>query len=492
MSDRRPLSNITPDLSRRSFFNHAGEGLLGTALATLLSDDLSAAGTEKEPGYRSIYDLKPQQPHFEPSAKAVIQLFMQGGPSQVDLFDPKPALKKYHGKTTPKEFTEGAFARDRVGVLMDSSFKFAQHGKTGAWISDALPHMAKEADQLSFIHSMFNVHSNHEPAIYKMQSGQIFPGHPTFGSWVVYGLGSENQNLPSFVVLADPVNKLPTNAVENWQAGFLPPLYQGTPMRPTGSPVLNLQPDYQEPAAVTAAKRNLLASLDNIHKKTRPRYNELDARINNYQLAARMQLEAAQALDVSGETKATLEMYGIGEKKTDSFGRRCLLARRLIERGVRFIQILPKGQSWDNHGNIRASLPAACGAVDKPTAGLLKDLRQRGLLDSTLVLWGGEFGRLPMAQVKSIAQIAKAGRDHGPYGFTTVMAGGGVKPGVRYGETDEVGYGSVINRVSIQDWHATILHPLGINHKKLIYPRNGLMEKLTHVFEAKVVKEIVA
>ena len=493
----QPLT-IFEHLSRRGFFDKVSDGICGAAIAYLLQDGFRTATAgetphNSQPGSSGVFNLKPKHPHFEPAANSVIHLCMQGGPSQVDLFDPKPALSKYHGGPPPRELTENAvFENDRTGSLMRSPFKFAKHGQCGAWVSELLPYIAGEVESLAIIRSMYNVHPNHEPAIYKLQSGQTFPGHPTFGSWISYGLGSENQNLPAYVVLADPSERLPTNAVENWMSGYLPPLYQGTQMRSTGSPLLNLKPDYEEPASVTSIKRNLIARLDKTHKNRRPRQTVLDARISNYEMAARMQLEATQTLDISKETSATLAMYGIGEKETESFGRRCLLARRMIERGVRFIQLFPKGQAWDNHSNIRNSLPSICQKTDKPIAGLLRDLRQRGLLDSTLVLWGGEFGRLPMAQVNSASQYTKAGRDHGPYGFTAWMAGGGVKGGMTYGSTDELGYASVENRVSIQDWHATILHLLGFHHESLAFARNGLDERLTHQFETRVVNEILA
>ena len=491
---------VGEDLSRRGFFDKVSDGLYGAALAYLLQDGcLSAAAYAADKPHSSRaegsvpFDLTPKRPQFVPRANAVIHLCMQGGPSQVDLFDPKPALSKYHGGPPPRELTEGAiFENDRTGTLMRSPFKFARHGKSGAWVSELLPHIAAQVDCLAIIRSMYNVHPNHEPAIYKLQSGQTFPGHPTFGSWIAYGLGSENQNLPAYVVLADPVERLPTNGVENWVSGYLPPLYQGTPMRATGSPLLNLKPDYEEPASVTEVKRELIARLDHLHQFRRPRQAVLDARISNYEMAARMQIEATRTLDVSDETPATLAMYGIGEPETESFGRRCLLARRMIERGVRFIQLFPRGQAWDNHNNIRESLPNICRKTDKPIAGLLRDLRQRGLFDSTLVLWGGEFGRLPMAQVNAAKQYVKAGRDHGPYGFTAWMAGGGVKGGTVYGNTDELGYASVENRVSIQDWHATILHLMGFQHESLVFNRNGLPERLTHQLEARVVDELLA
>ena len=473
-------------INRRQFFDSVQNGLYGAALASLLSRDLYGA----EPHHKAPLpmDTRPRQPHFAPRAKAVIQFCMQGGPSQVDLFDPKPALEKFHGADAPEEFTKVAPAgRSMKGKVMRCHWKFARHGQSGAWVSELLPHTAKMIDEIAIIRSMYNVHENHEPACYKWQSGEIFPGHPTLGAWVTYGLGSVSQNLPAYVVLADPQNRLPVNNVENWMSGYLPPLYQGTQIKSEGTPMLHIKPDYQEPAGITAAKRNLINALDRLHKSSRPNQPVLDSRIANYQMAARMQVEASEALDVSSETEATRELYGIGAKDTDNFGKRCLMARRLVERGVRFVQIYPRGQMWDNHSNIKTSLPAACRQSDKPCAALLRDLRQRGLLDDVLVLWGGEFGRLPMAQ----GDYAKAGRDHGPSGFTSWMAGGGVKGGAVHGETDEIGYGAVRDRVSIQDWHATILHQLGMDHEKLTVDRNGLEERLTHTYPTRVVKEIL-
>ncbi|MBC8325204.1 MAG: DUF1501 domain-containing protein [Verrucomicrobia subdivision 3 bacterium] len=475
------------EINRRTFFDRVGDGLYGAALASLLTRDLY--GTERHHKSALPTDTQPRQPHFAPRAKAVIQFCMQGGPSQVDLFDPKPALETLHGKDAPEEFTKVAPAgRSMKGHLMRSHWKFAQYGQSGAWVSELLPETAKEMDHIAVIRSMFNVHENHEPACYKWQSGETFPGHPTMGSWITYGLGSVNQNLPAYVVLADPQNRLPVNGVENWMSGYLPPLFQGTSIKSEGTPMLHLKPDFKEPAGVSAAKHNLINALDRIHKAERPNQHVLDSRIANYQMAARMQVQATEALDVSTETESTRKQYGIGGKETDNFGKRCLMARRLVERGVRLIQIYPKGQMWDNHNNIKTSLPAACKQSDLPTAGLLRDLRQRGLLDDVLILWGGEFGRLPMAQ----GEYAKAGRDHGPSGFTNWMAGGGVKGGTVYGETDDIGFGAVKDRVSIQDWHATILHQLGMNHEKLFFDRNGLHERLTHTHPTRVVKEILA
>lgn len=481
-------TGLNTSRTRRSFFERSFDGLFGTALATLLSRDMYGRSLDAAPGTAGTSNGLPP-PQFKAPAKSVIHLCMQGGPSQVDLFDPKPALDTFDGKAAPRELTTGAvFDRDRDGALMRSPWKFRQHGQCGAWMSELLPHTAKLIDELCIVRSMYNVHPNHEPALFKLCSGQTFPGHPTFGSWISYGLGTENRNLPSYVVLNDPIGRLPTNGVANWASSYLSPIHQGTRMRPGDSPVLNLRPDYQEPVAVTDAKRDLIARLDRMHLAERPGQPVLDARIQNYEMAARMQLEAARALAVTDETPETLRMYGIGNKATDNFGRRCLLARRLIESGVRFVQLFPTGQAWDNHNNIHTRLPAICHETDQPVAALLADLRQRGLLDSTLVLWGGEFGRLPMSQ----GNRATAGRDHGPYGFTCWMAGGGSKPGTTWGSTDEIGYASVENRVSIQDWHATILHLLGLDHSELVFNRHGLGERLTHQFETRVVSEVVA
>ena len=474
-------------INRRTFFDRVSDGLYGIGLSSLLMQDLY--GEELNPRVLPPTDTKPRKPHYAPRAKAVIQFCMQGGPSQMDLFDPKPVLNKLHGKDAPEEFTKVAPAgRSMKGKIMRSHWKFARHGQSGAWVSELLPQTAKEIDHIAIIRSMYNVHENHEPACYKWQTGETFPGHPTLGSWVTYGLGSINQSLPAYVVLADPKNRLAVNGVENWMSGYLPPLFQGTSIKSEGTPMLHLKPDYDEPIGVTAAKRNLINALDSIHKARRPSQPVLDSRIANYQMAARMQLKATEALDLSQESEGTRNMYGVEGKETDNCGKRCLMARRLVERGVRFVQIYPQGQKWDNHSDIKTSLPAACRESDLPTAGLLRDLRQRGLLDDVLVLWGGEFGRLPMAQ----GDFAKAGRDHGPSGFTSWMAGGGVKGGVVHGETDDIGFGAVKDRVGIQDWHATILHLLGMDHEKLVFNRNGLDEKITHIHSARIIKEILA
>lgn len=485
------------DRTRRSFFGSVANGLQGTALACLLNQDVFGgaqllAAEHKSNSGRRAFNLKPKEPHHPPRAKAVIQLFMQGGPSQVDLFDPKPELDRNHGKSILKDIAKNLSSPDSAGGLMRSPFQFAQHGQSGTYVSELLPNIAKHADDLAVIRSMYNTHQNHEPALFKIQSGKLMPGLPSVGAWVTYGLGSENQNLPAYVVLDSPEGRLPTNSVQNWQAGYLPPLYQGTRMRSRGTPILNLTPETEEPPEVERLSRDLLAKLDRIHQKNRPGELQLDARIASYELAGRMQLSASDALDVTQETPETLAMYGIGEKTTDAYGRQCLLARRLVERGVRFVQVFTVGQQWDNHSSIGTSLPSICGKTDLPIGGLLTDLKQRGLMDDVLVVWGGEFGRLPIAQVRDKSNMKKAGRDHGPTGFSVWFAGAGVKGGTVYGETDEIGWRAAENRVSVNDWHATILHALGLHNEKLFFENHGLKERLTGVEKVRVVQDIFA
>ncbi len=483
---QRPFSDF---FTRRGFFTRVAGGIHGAALAYLFGrDGYGASATQPN---RSVSDLKPRTPHFPAKAKAVIHLFMNGGPSQMDLFDPKPMLEKHHGKSYFEKIAGEIENIGSVGALMRSPFRFAQHGRCGRWVSDALPHLAKHVDDIALIRSMYTTNLTHEPAIYLIQSGKMGPGRPALGSWVVYGLGTENQNLPAYVVLDDPLG-LPINGIENWQAGFLPPVFQGTRFRSTGSPVLNLKPDVERPAEIDQIQRDLLTRLDRIHKASRPGRPDLDARIASYELAARMQLAASDALDLSKESQKTRTMYGIGQEPTDSYGRRCLIARRLVERGVRFVQLYINSQIWDNHTNLAAELRTACARTDLPIAGLLTDLKQRGLLEETLVIWGGEFGRLPIAQLPADKDERKAGRDHNKNAFCTWMAGAGIKSGAIYGATDELGLAAVEDRVSVPDWHATILHLLGLHHDQLFVEQNGLKEKLTGVDEAGIVRGILA
>jgi hypothetical protein len=482
--------------SRRTFMGSVANGLQGAALASLFSRDFYgsqvAASETQHQTVRRAFDLTPKRTHFKPRAKAVIQLFMQGGPSQVDLFDPKPELDRNHGKSILKDIAKDLSSPDAAGGLMRSPFNFQKHGQSGTYVSELLPHLAKHVDDIAVVRSMFNTHQNHEPALFKIQSGKLMPGLPSLGSWVTYGLGSENENLPAYVVLDSPEGRLPTNSGQNWHSGYLPPLYQGTRMRSQGTPILNLKPETDEPSAVEQLSRDLLGRLDRMHKAKRPGELQLDARIASYELAARMQLSASNALDITQETSQTLEAYGIGEKQTDAYGRQCLLARRLVERGVRFVQLFTVGQQWDNHSSIGTSLPSICGKTDLPIAGLLADLKQRGLMEDVLVVWGGEFGRLPVAQMREGSDFKKAGRDHGPPGFTVWFAGAGIKGGTVYGSTDEIGWKAVENRVSVNDWHATILHALGLHSDELFFEHHGFKEKLTGVEKVRIVNEIFA
>lgn len=474
--------------TRRGLFQHVGSTMLVAALTQILSQDLYSAH-DRQP--RSTFDLKPRLPDHSPKAKSVIHLFMNGGPSQMDLFDPKPELDKRHGEDYFAKIAGEVEFPEAAGALMKSPFQFAQHGQSGLWVSDAMPYFAKHVDDVTMIRSLYSTNLTHEPALYKIHSGSEFIGRPSMGAWVSYGLGTENQNLPAYVVLDDPQG-LPVNGIDNWTSGYLPPLYQGTRFRASGDPVLNLKPDFQEPSEVTRLERDLIGRLDRLHESRRPARPQLAARISAYELAARMQLEATEALDLSKESSATLEMYGINQSTTESYGRRCLIARRLIERGVRFVQLFINSQIWDNHGELARTMKDACDRTDKPIAGLLTDLKQRGLLDSTLVLWGGEMGRLPIAQLPGNKDASKAGRDHNKNAICTWMAGGGVKRGYTLGATDELGFAAVEDRVSVEDWHSTILHLLGLNHEQLFVERNGLKEKLTGVTHPELITKVMA
>jgi len=465
--------------TRRDFFSRISDGMMGTALASLFAQDLAAKQT--------LYDLSPKKPHHEPKAKAVIQLFMNGGPSQVDLFDYKPALEKFAGQPPGRDLAAEVRAVRETGGLMPSPYKFSRHGQSGLEISELLPNLSKVADEIAVIRSMYTTHLAHEAALFLMHGGRILPTRPSLGAWIVYGLGSMNQNLPAYVVLDDPKGP-PINFIQNWQAGWLPAVYQGTRVRSEGSPILNLHAKQEYPGGVLDASRSLLHRMDKAHRDRHPGNVELEARISNYELAARMQMEATDALDLSKETDATKDSYGLNDERTASYGKRCLMARRLVERGVRLVQIYIEGQIWDNHNKIRQGLEYSCGKTDKPAAALVRDLKERGLLDSTLVVWGGEFGRLPIAQDPG----PNAGRDHGPSGFSIWMAGGGVKRGIAYGATDEIGYRAAENKVSVHDFHATLLHLLGMNHRNLTIEREGRHERITDEFPARVVSEILS
>lgn len=478
-----------PTSSRRDFFSTMADGLHGAALASLLGADLFSAARAygaEAPAPR-VFGLQPKAPHFPAKAKSVIHLFMNGGPSQMDLFDPKPVLQKLGGTAPTRELSFAISNGKNAGTLFPSPFEFKKRGKCGTEVSSLLPHLAECVDDIAFIRSMYGEHANHEPALFLMHTGRTVTTRPSIGAWVSYGLGTDNQNLPAYVVLDDPKG-LPINGISNWQSAWLPPIYQGTRFRAEGSPVLNLQPRPEIPAPLVEAERNLLRKLDAAHRSERPYQPELDARISSYELSARMQLAASDALDVAKESEATREAYGLNNTQTASYGKRCLMARRLVERGVRFVQLYIESQIFDTHSDLQGGLGYACGKTDQPVAALLKDLKQRGLLDSTLVVWGGEFGRLPMTEGEGKA----AGRDHNPSGFTTWIAGGGAKPGVVYGATDDIGFKAAENKVSVHDFHATILHLLGMNYRELFFERQGLKERLTDQFPARVVSEILA
>jgi hypothetical protein len=464
--------------TRREVLARLGGGFGGLALSALLGEQTPVQAKEAAP---RRFDLTCKKPHFPARANAVIQLFMHGGPSHVDLLDPKPLLAKYDGKPPPGEVSDD---EKLTGNLLKSPYKFTKHGQSGIELSETLPHIARHADDLAVIRSMFTEHRNHEQALWMMHTGLIVSGRPTVGAWVTYGLGAANQNLPAYVVLPDP-GGLPVDGIRNWSSGWMPPLFQGTPFRSHGQPVLNLQPKMSRPASVERARLDLLAELNAEHKTRHPDELELDARIASFELAARMQLSATDALDIRKETPAVHKLYGLDNAVTRAYGSRCLMARRLVERGVRFVQIFMAGQPWDTHTNNAAGTRRCCEQTDLPVAGLVADLKYRGLLDSTLIVWGGEFGRTPGAQ-------GKDGRDHHPYGFSLWLAGGGIKGGQVYGTTDDFGYRSVVKRCSTADLHATLLHLLGLDHKKLTFNRHGREERLTDVFEPRVLKELIA
>jgi len=475
-------------LSRRDLLRTAGGGAGLLALAGLLSEEglitpASAAGPSLDP-------LAPHPPHFPAKAKNVIWLFMNGGPSQVDTWDYKPELLKRDGQELKGFDANTGFFTGQVGPLMKSPFAFKQHGQSGKHVSEIFPEMSKHVDKMSFLHSCWTESNNHSPALFMINTGMARMGFPCVGSWTTYGLGSESRDLPAFVTMTDPQGRgFPKGYSQNWGAGFLPSVYQGTWLRPTGDAIDNLKPPTDMGPSQQRAQLDLLASLNRRRLPGSPLENELSARIESFELAYRMQAAAPECLDVDREPEHIRKLYGLDDKRCAHYGRQCLMARRLVERGCRFVQIYSGGMenelSWDGHSNIVKNHAGFAAETDMPIAGLLHDLHQRGLLDSTLVIWGGEFGRLP------IVQKGGTGRDHNPHAFTVWMAGGGTKGGVSYGATDEVGHKAVENRVSVNDFHATILHLLGLNHEKLTFRLNGRDFRLTDV-AGKVVKEIVA
>jgi hypothetical protein len=459
------------------------------ALAYLLQADrllAEEASAPARPG-RSL-DLRPRPGHFPARARSVILLFQNGGPSQVDLFDPKPELSKRHGQRHSERFESFQPGSDS-NTLMASPFRFQHHGECGMDFSRLLPHLGSVADDLCMVRSMFSDNNNHPQALRCLNTGKIFSGRPALGAWVSYALGSENQDLPAYVVLRDPTGYNNGGSML-WENGWLPALYRGTEIQSRGAPVLNLHPAAAAPAGVQRNTLDLLARLNEDYRRAHPDESELDARIHNYELAARMQVRAEAFLSLARESDATRRLYGLDDPTTENFGTRCLMARRLVEAGVRFVQVPApiklSGMPWDHHSGINKGLEAICPQIDRPTAALIRDLRQRGLLDTTIVLWTGEFGRLPITQGGS-------GRDHNRHAFTLLLAGGGFKAGHIHGATDEFGYRAVEGRLSCPDLLATILHQLGIDHTKLSYRHNGRDETLTDaaVTGARVVGELL-
>jgi hypothetical protein len=435
--------------------------------------------------------LAPRAPHHRPKARSVIWIFANGGPSQVDTFDYKPELAKQDGKKLADFDKFTGFFANAVGPVMKSPFRFKQHGQCGKWVSSLFPHLAQHVDQMAFIHSGWTESNNHSPALFMMNCGLPRMGFPCVGSWVTYGLGSMSRDLPAFVVMSDPKGRgLPKGHASNWGTGFLPSVYQGTWLRPTGEPIPNLR----RPAALTDTQQrrqlDLLAKLNTIHHEEHPGVRDLAARIDSYELAYRMQTSAPEAFDIESEPAHIKQLYGLDQKHCTHFAAQCMTARRMVERGVRMVQIYSGGManqlSWDGHADIKGNHTGFARETDQPVAGLLTDLHQRGLLEDTLVIWGGEFGRLPIAQTGK-----KPGRDHNPHAFTSWMAGGGIKGGVSHGETDELGHRAVVDRVHVNDLHATILHLLGLNHEALTYRYSGRDFRLTDV-AGKVITPILA
>lgn len=449
-------------LTRRQMLAQTGTGFGALALSHLLQHELLAGDSP----------LSAKITHHAARADNVIFLFMEGGPSHIDTFDPKPKLDELAGQPLPKSFKRVVTAMGEVeSPLLASKRKWKQHGKGGLWISDWLPNIATCADDLCVVRSCWTNGINHSGGVCQMNTGSPMGGRPSLGAWATYGLGTINQSLPAFVVIEDNFGKA-VNGPRNWGSGFMPAVYQGTALTSGKNPIRNLElpPGVDNDRQI--AKLKFLDGVNQRHVSTRSQNSELEARIRSYELAFRMQAEAPEAIDLSQETEATQKLYGLDQKKTKTFGRNCLLARRLVERGVRFVQLYHgSGSKWDAHSGIEGNHTTMCGGMDLPVAGLIKDLKQRGLLERTLVLWGGEFGRTPMSEKGD-------GRDHNPTGFTMFMAGGGVKGGVAIGTTDELGFHAVDQRVHVHDLHATVMHSLGVDHKQMIYYHKGRPERI--------------
>ena len=488
-SDRRPRGTFC-GRTRREFLWQAGGAFTSVALTGLLDADgflaRQALAADGVSGF--VNPLAPKPPHFAPKAKSCIFLFMYGGPSHVDTFDYKPKLYPLDGKTIDIK-TKGRGGTKTRGRVVGPKWKFKQYGRCGAWVSDLFPHIATCVDDIAFIKSMYADSPLHGSAMLMMNSGKILSGSPCLGSWVNYGLGSVNENLPGFVVMLDKTGG-PISGAKNWSSGYMPATYQGTVLRSAGAPILDLNlPD----GLSKKAQRKLLDRLNEYnseHHAKRIDNTNLAARIASYELAYKMQQHAPEAVDLSRESQDTQSLYGLDRERTRDFGRKCLLARRLVERGVRFIQIYSGGNhndhNWDAHGDLKKNHDFHAGNTDKPIAGLLKDLKQRGLLDETLVIWGGEFGRQPTAEYAE-----GTGRDHNSYGFTMWMAGGGIKGGTTVGETDELGSAAVTDRFHVKNLHATVLQQMGMDPNGLTYFYGGLDQKLVGVEGAQPIHQII-
>jgi hypothetical protein len=447
--------------TRRDFLKKAGAGFGMLALADLMGrNHLLAAAPD------ALNPMAPRVAHFPAKAKSVIWLFMEGAPSAVDMFDPKPELTKRNGQRIAIDVFNG-----NPGPLMKSPFSFKQYGQSGAWVCEHYPNVAQHVDDFAFVKSFYSESNDHVPALYQINTGIPRPGFPSAGAWVTYGLGSENNSLPGYVVLGN--NQGVKGGNLNWSSGFLPTTYQGTLFRPGDTPVINLTQPRDVTRADQRAQLDLMAKLNQRHLDARPGEAELLGRIQSFELAYRMQAEATDLVDFRTEPAATREMYGVDKDQTRSFGSKCLMARRLVERGVRFVQVYSDGE-WDAHSDLHGNHKGHCRATDQPIHALLTDLKRTGLIDSTLVIWGGEFGRMPVSQ-------GNGGRDHNPNGFGMFMTGAGIKRGATYGELDDIGYRAAVDRVSVHDLHATMLHLLGIDHKQLTYFHNGRRYRLTDV-----------
>jgi hypothetical protein len=484
--------------SRRELLRRAGNGFGLLALAHLLGSEASARPDPARPLREGVGGddgpLAPKAPHFAPRATSVIWLFINGGPSHVDTWDWKPELAKRDGQSLDGlDPTTGFFAKE-VGPLMKSPFAFAQHGESGAFVSEIFPNLARHVDDIAFVHSCFTETNNHSPALFQLNTGMSRMGFPSVGAWVTYGLGSASRNLPAFVVMTDTKGRgLPKGYAQNWSSGFLPGVYQGTALNQQGPPLDNLARPADESDGDQRRALDLLGRMNRRFQEQHPFEPELDARTRSFELAYRMQVAAPDALDWTSEPESIRRLYGTDLDRCGHFAKQCLMARRLVERGVRFVQLYSGGEenerSWDGHLDIAGNHRQFAGETDQPIAALLADLKQRGLLDTTLVIWGGEFGRLPVVQRPPGS--SQAGRDHNPHAFTTWFCGGGTQGGVHHGATDEIGFKSVQDRVSINDLHATILHLLGMDHTRLTYRHNGRDFRLTDV-AGRVVQAILA